>query len=77
MEQRIKNIMAMVFDIPSETIEDSSSPDTIENWESLNHINLITGLEEEFNIRFTDEEIGEMLNFKLINHIINQKLNFK
>jgi len=66
MQDKVKQIMSAVFEVPIEQITDDSSPDTIENWDSLKHINLITSLEEEFNTRFTDEQIGEMLNFKLV-----------
>jgi len=65
--------MASVFTVDVASIDDSSSPDTIESWDSLKHINLVTSLEEEFDIRFTDEEIMDMLNFKLVLHIIKQK----
>ncbi|MBV9988005.1 MAG: acyl carrier protein [Chitinophagaceae bacterium] len=65
--------MSAVFDIPADQISDTSSPDTIEKWDSLNHMNLVSSLEEEFDVRFTDEEITEMLNFKLIVLILQQK----
>jgi acyl carrier protein len=66
MLEKIKNIMSAVFEVPVERINEMSSPDTIENWDSLRHINLVTSIEEEFNVRFTDEQIGEMLNLKLV-----------
>ena len=67
---RIKNIMSSVFQIPLETITDDSSQDTIELWDSLNHMNLVVALEEEFKIELDDDAIIEMLNFKLIQEIL-------
>ena len=69
-EDRIKNIMSAVFEIPEEQIKDNSSPDTIESWDSLKHMNLIIALEEEFEVEFTDNEIYEMMNYTLIKSII-------
>jgi acyl carrier protein len=73
MQNKIKQIMSVLFEISPDIIEESSSPETIEKWDSLQHINLVSSLEEEFNIRFSDDEILEMLNYGLILYIIKQK----
>ncbi len=70
LEDRIKNIMSAVFEIPEEQIKDNSSPDTIESWDSLKHMNLIIALEEELEVEFTDNEIFEMMDYKSIESII-------
>ncbi|MCK4820461.1 acyl carrier protein [bacterium] len=56
-----------------EQLNDDSSPDTVENWDSLKHMNLILSLEEEFNIIFSDEEIVEMLSVKIIVETLKKK----
>ena len=68
---RIKNTMSVVFEISVDEINEDSSADTIENWDSLRHLNLILGLEEEFNVNIPDEEVGNLANFKLIELVIN------
>ena len=73
LEDRIKNIMSAVFEIPEGQIKNNSSPDTIESWDSLKHMNLIIALEEEFEIEFTDNEIFDMMNYTLIKSIITEK----
>ena len=73
VEDRIKSIMSAVFEIPEEQIKDNSSPDTIESWDSLKHMNLIIALEEEFEVEFNDNEIFEMMNYTLIKSIITGK----
>lgn len=77
MKNKIKIIMASVFEIPVEDINDDSSTNSIENWDSLRHMNLITVLEEEFGIRFNDEQIIEMLNFEQVINNTNKVLNDK
>lgn len=69
--------MASVFEISIDDINDDSSPDNIENWDSLRHMNLITVLEEEFDIRLNDEQITEMMNFNLVIYTVNEALNTK
>jgi acyl carrier protein len=74
MENKIKNVMISVFEIDSSEINHESSPDSIDKWDSLRHMNLVVALEEEFNIEFEVEEISELMNFKLICEVISKKL---
>jgi len=73
IKENIKEVMSLVLEVPAENIDDGSSPDTIESWDSLKHMNLIVALEEEFKIQFTDEEIVEMMSFSIIESTINGK----
>ena len=66
MERQLKRIMADVFDVPVEEINEHSSAHTITTWDSLKHINLILALQKEFGIRFEDEEIPTMINYHII-----------
>ena len=73
MENRIKEIMSVVFETDLSMIDDCSSIETVENWDSLKHMILIAVLEEEFKITFSDDEILDMLNYKLILKTIKEK----
>jgi acyl carrier protein len=75
MENQIKQVMSSVFGIPADNISVDASPDTIDNWDSLKHMNLIVALEEEFNIEFDDEEMLDMVNYKIIVATLQEKLN--
>jgi acyl carrier protein len=66
--------MSAVFEIPVESIADDASSDNIENWDSLRHLNLILALEEEFGVSIPDEEVGNLVNYKLIELVINDLL---
>ena len=67
---KIKQVMSAVFEIPVESIVDDASSDNIENWDSLRHLNLILALEEEFGVSIPDDEVGNLVNYKLIEIII-------
>jgi acyl carrier protein len=73
MEERIKKIMALIFEIDIADIKDDSSPDTIEKWVSLKHMNMIVALEEEFGVTFREDEIVEMIEYKIIYETIKSK----
>lgn len=74
MENRIKELMAVVFDIEINEITDNSSPLTISNWDSLRHMNLIVALEEEYNIEFDDTEAMDLKNYRKMIEMIEKKL---
>ena len=74
MKDRIFKIVGQVMDIPVEQVNKDSSPDSVENWDSLKHMNLILALEEEFGITFSDQEIVEMLSLEIIIAIMKEKL---
>lgn len=72
VEQRIYRIISDLFDVPLEAVNDDQSPDTIEKWDSIAHINLVLSLEQEFRISFSPEEASEMLSVKLIKIILSE-----
>ena len=77
LDKRIKNVMSAIFDIAENQINKDSSPDTIESWDSLKHMNLVVALEEEFGFEFADEEIVEMMNYNIIQENISLALSKK
>ena len=48
---------------------------TIESWNSLNHLNLILALENEFDIELSIDETVKMLDYLSIVKIIESKVN--
>jgi acyl carrier protein len=70
--ERILKVMSLVFEVPVETLNEESSSDTIASWDSLKHLNLILALEEEFNVEIPDEEVGNLMNYKLIKLVVEE-----
>lgn len=66
MEDRVKEIMGAVFEVDPTTINETSSQDTIENWDSIRHMSLVVALEEEFGVQLTDDQIADMESYKLV-----------
>ncbi len=70
---RVQRIFSDVFQIPREHVKADSSPDTISNWDSLQHLNLVLALEQEFNVQFTPEEIEQLLSVELVAALLQEK----
>ena len=75
MENKIKKIFSDVFLIEINTINTETSQNNLMEWDSIGHLNLVTALEEEFKIIFNEEQILEMLNFKLVCLIVHEVVN--
>tara|TARA_B100000809_G_scaffold114606_1_gene112982 strand:- start:1062 stop:1301 length:240 start_codon:yes stop_codon:yes gene_type:complete len=66
MSKKLYQIIGKILDVPASEINDESSPETIENWDSFNSLLLADELESEFNISFTLEEIIDSANVAAI-----------
>ena len=74
MENRIKNVLADVLMIDVDLSKDDALAETIEEWDSLKQMNIVIALEEEFDIVLTDDDVIEMLNVRLINYIVQERI---
>lgn len=70
MNERLKNIMANVFGIEVEEINEMTSVDNCEQWDSFQHMSLIVAIEEEFGLNLDDDEVLRMKDFASIIDIL-------
>jgi acyl carrier protein len=57
MMEKLKKILSNVLGIPESEITDETSPDNVETWDSFNGLMLVSELENEFNVKFTMDEV--------------------
>ena len=77
MSKKLYQIISKILDVPASEINDESSPETIENWDSFNSLMLADELESEFNLSFTLEEIVDSANVAAIKkHLKNHGVSF-
>ena len=74
VEQTVKDLMAIVLNIDSASIDDSTSMDNTPGWDSANHINLVLALEEEFSISFEVSEFELMVSFFDVVQVVGSKI---
>lgn len=74
LRDEIVTLLASVLGVPAEDIPPEAAPGIIEKWDSLKHMTLIVTLEEEFDIRFSDDQLTDMLSLELIIHIVAEKI---
>jgi acyl carrier protein len=76
MLDRVRNVAADILQVPPEHIRPNSGPETLANWDSVQHLNLILALEQEFGLAFEPEEIDRMTSIQQILLVLGKKQNF-
>lgn len=59
---RLNEVFRDVFDDESITVTDTTTADDIEDWDSLEHINLLAAVEQEFGMKFNMGQVVSMKN---------------
>jgi acyl carrier protein len=72
--EKLNEVFRDVFEDDDITVDDSTTADDIDGWDSLEHINLMNAIEQEFDIKFTMGQIVSMKNVGEMVDIIISKL---
>jgi len=64
----VQEIFRDIFDEHDMVIEDKTNSDDVEEWDSLNHINLVSAIEKEFKIKFA---LGELMSLKDVGAMVD------
>jgi acyl carrier protein len=56
----VRAVASDIFGVPPDQITAESSPETIENWDSMQHLNLVLAIEEKFGVQLEPEDIEQM-----------------
>ncbi len=65
---RLNKVFRTIFDDENITVNEETTSDDIEDWDSLEHINLIVAIDQEFGIKFS---MGEVTNMKNVGDMVN------
>jgi len=55
--KRLKQILAKILEIDEDKINDETSPDNVDNWDSFNGLMIVSELESRFNVKFTMDQV--------------------
>lgn len=78
MDQQIRELFATILQVPADQIHDASEPGALEQWDSMQHLILVSGFEEELGVEVDPEEAIDMYkDFATFKRVILQKLAAK
>jgi acyl carrier protein len=66
MSRKLYNIIAEIMEVPVSEINDESSPETIENWDSFRGLVLADELETRYDVKFI---LDDLISVKTVDDI--------
>ena len=63
MEDTVREILGDLLGIGKAAVNERTSSHSVPGWDSLKHIEIVTSLEEEFDIVISIEDIESMMSF--------------
>ena len=72
---KLSNIFRVLFNLPDLELNDNLTAKDVPGWDSFNHVNLIINIEEEFNVRFSNDEVGGMQNVGNLESLLASKIS--
>ncbi len=65
-EQKLKEVIASILGVDAAIIGKDTNTDTVKEWDSIRHMNLILALEETFGVTIPDENVIELTSYELL-----------
>ena len=72
---KLNEVFRDVFDDDSISVNDATTANDIEDWDSLEHINLVVAIENCFKIKFNMGEVAALKNVGEMVDLISAKVN--
>ena len=70
---RLASIFRTLFNDPGLEVRDDLTARDVAGWDSLNHVNLMILIEEEFGVRFTTAEVSALQDVGELKRLIVSK----
>jgi acyl carrier protein len=68
----VEEVVSRVFGVDTGSLDESSSPESVEGWDSMGHLNLVAALEQDYNVSIAIGDVMEMVSVRRIREILLQ-----
>lgn len=72
---KIEEVLSQVLDAEDLRLLENTTADTVKDWDSINHVRLLVGLERELGLQFETDEVNSVRNVGELIDVIQQKLH--
>ena len=72
--EQLKKVFCQVFKLNPKKFTMKLSTDTLNKWDSLGHLHLISAIEQEFDVKFSTDEILKLKSVNLIQKALQKKI---
>jgi len=71
--EKVRRMAAEVLDVPLDTLTADSSADTVESWDSVQHLNLILEVEQNFGVQADLEHMDQLQSLGAIAEWVSRR----
>ena len=72
-EQVLSRVCEIASDILQVDVTPESSPETVDGWDSVQNLNIVLALEEEYGFQFDPEEMDQAKDVASLARIVSAK----
>jgi acyl carrier protein len=73
LNEKLVEIVAELFDLDPAAVDDALTPEAVELWDSMNHLRLVSAVEEDFGIKLSMQEIESIRSVGALRTLIEQR----
>ncbi len=73
MSDPLIQVFADVLELEPSILNDDSTPDSVDEWDSLAAMHLVAAIEESFDVRLSTKEIMKMHSIGLARKVLKEK----
>jgi acyl carrier protein len=69
---KLIEIVAELFELDPAAVDDALTQEDVELWDSMNHLRLVSAVEEEFGIKLSMQEIESIRSLATLQALVEQ-----
>lgn len=69
---KFRTVLSAILGIAPERVTDDLSAEAVDTWDSLNHINIIGALEQEFGVSLPADHLGNSMSVARLKGLLAQ-----
>ena len=73
IDKQVRQVASDVFNIPMDRVTTETSPQTVEKWDSVEHLNFVLALEQAMNITLEPEDIERIRSVGLAIEVVRER----
>ncbi len=73
-EEKLRAVVGSMLELDPSEVGPETSTDTVDQWDSVRHMNLIIALESAFDITIPDEDVANLTSYPIIKAVVEEQL---
>jgi len=72
VNEKLTELVSELFDLDPSLVNDELTPEDVDQWDSMNHLRLVTAVEQEFGIKLSTSDIESITSVGVLRALIEQ-----